>query len=338
MKILSIAIPCYNSENYMEKCVESLLPGGEDVEILIVNDGSKDRTAEIADAYEKKYPGIVKAIHQENGGHGEAVNAGIRNASGLFFKVVDSDDWVDAEAYPKVLDTLKELAGGPETVDMFISNFIYDKVGVKRKKVMRYRSELPQGRVFTWDEVHRLRIGHYLLMHSLIYRTKLLKECGLELPKHTFYVDNLFAFQPFPYVKNMYYMDEIFYHYFIGRDDQSVNESVMIGRIDQQIRVNKIMIDTLAGRKVANKKLKKYMVSYLDIITTVSSIMLIRSGTEEALEKKKELWQYLKKADFSLYHKLRRGIMGQTMNLPGKGGRQVSVTAYKIAQKFVGFN
>ena len=133
-------------------------------------------------------------------------------------------------------------------------------------------------------------------------------------------------------------MDEIFYHYFIGRDDQSVNESVMIGRIDQQIRVNKIMIDTLAGRKVANKKLKKYMVSYLDIITTVSSIMLIRSGTEEALEKKKELWQYLKKADFSLYHKLRRGIMGQTMNLPGKGGRQVSVTAYKIAQKFVGFN
>ena len=185
MKILSIAIPCYNSENYMEKCVESLLPGGEDVEILIVNDGSKDRTAEIADAYEKKYPGIVKAIHQENGGHGEAVNAGIRNASGLFFKVVDSDDWVDAEAYPKVLDTLKELAGGPETVDMFISNFIYDKVGVKRKKVMRYRSELPQGRVFTWDEVHRLRIGHYLLMHSLIYRTKLLKECGLELPKHT---------------------------------------------------------------------------------------------------------------------------------------------------------
>lgn len=338
MKILSIVIPCYNSENYMEKCVESLLSGGEDVEILIVNDGSKDRTAEIADAYEKKYPGIVKAIHQENGGHGEAVNAGIRNASGLFFKVVDSDDWVDAEAYPKVLDTLKELAGGPETVDMFISNFIYDKVGVKRKKVMRYRSELPQGRVFTWDEVHRLRIGHYLLMHSLIYRTKLLKECGLELPKHTFYVDNLFAFQPFPYVKNMYYMDEIFYHYFIGRDDQSVNESVMIGRIDQQIRVNKIMIDTLAGRKVANKKLKKYMVSYLDIITTVSSIMLIRSGTEEALEKKKELWQYLKKADFSLYHKLRRGIMGQTMNLPGKGGRQVSVTAYKIAQKFVGFN
>ncbi len=134
MKILSVAIPCYNSEKYMEKCIESLLPGGEDVEILIVDDGSKDRTAEIADAYEKKYPGIVKAIHQENGGHGEAVNTGLRNATGLYFKVVDSDDWVDASAYPKILHALRELAGGPQTVDMVISNFVYDKVGVRRTR------------------------------------------------------------------------------------------------------------------------------------------------------------------------------------------------------------
>ena len=90
MKLLSIAIPCYNSEAYMEKCIKSLLKGGEEVEILVVNDGSSDRTAEIADAYAEKYPTIIKAIHQENGGHGEAVNAGIRNATGLYFKVVDS--------------------------------------------------------------------------------------------------------------------------------------------------------------------------------------------------------------------------------------------------------
>ena len=118
MKILSIAIPCYNSEAYMEKCIESLLVGGEDVEILVVNDGSSDRTAEIADAYAEKYPTIVKAIHQENGGHGEAVNAGIRNATGLYFKVVDSDDWVNEEAYHQILKTLEELIRGPKTVDL----------------------------------------------------------------------------------------------------------------------------------------------------------------------------------------------------------------------------
>lgn len=338
MKILSVAIPCYNSQDYMEKCIEALLPGGDEVEILIVDDGSSDRTAEIADAYAKKYPDIVKAIHQENGGHGEAVNTGLKNATGIYFKVVDSDDWVDADAYPKMLGALKELAGGPETVDMVISNFIYDKVGQRHKKVMQYRSAFPKEQVFGWEEVRHLRIGHYILMHSVIYRTKLLRECRLELPKHTFYVDNLFVFQPLPFVKRMYYLDLNFYHYFIGREDQSVNETVMIRRIDQQIRVNKLMIDIMAGRKLPDKKMKKYMVNYLDIITTISSIMLIRSGTQENLEKKKELWQYLKKKDYLLYRRLRRGILGQTMNLPGKGGRQVSVAAYKITQKFFGFN
>ena len=188
MKILSIAIPCYNSEAYMEKCIDSLLVGGEDVEILVVNDGSSDRTAEIADAYAKKYPTIVKAIHQENGGHGEAVNAGIRNASGLYFKVVDSDDWVNAEAYEQILKTLEELIRGPKTVDLLISNFVYEKQGVARKKVMQYRHCLPVNEIFEWDKV-RMPKGKYLLMHSMIYRTELLHECGLELPKHTFYVD-----------------------------------------------------------------------------------------------------------------------------------------------------
>ncbi len=339
MKILSVAIPCYNSEAYMRKCIESLLPGGEDIEILVIDDGStKDRTAEIADEYQEKYPTIVKAIHQENGGHGEAVNTGIRNATGLYFKVVDSDDWVDSEVLLKILRKLKELLAGPDTVDMFISNYVYDKVGQKRKKIMQYRSAMPTETVFTWDEMKSLRIGHYILMHSVIYRTSLLYECGLELPKHTFYVDNIFVFQPLPYVKKLYYLDAEFYHYFIGRDDQSVNEKVMISRIDQQIRVNKIMIDTMAGLHINGKNLRKYMQSYLDIIMTVSSIMLIKSGTEENFEKKQELWQYLKKSDIRLYYKLRRSTLGRAMNLPGKGGRNLSVAAYKLTQKFFGFN
>lgn len=342
MKILSIAIPCYNSQDYMEKCIKSLLPGGEDVEILVVNDGSKDRTAQIADEYEKRYPGIVRAIHQENGGHGEAVNAGIRHATGAYFKVVDSDDWVDSQILLEILEKLKEFLKGPETVDMFVSNFVYDKVGAHHKKVMQYRSSMPQNEIFGWKDVKPMMKGHYILMHSVIYRTNLLRECSLKLPKHTFYVDNLFVFQPFPWVKKMYYLDKVFYHYFIGRDDQSVNEEVMIRRIDQQIRVNKIMIDTMAAQKFGpgpdQKRLRVYMLSYLDIITTISSIMLIRSGTQEGLEKKKELWTYLKNTDAGLYHKLRRGLLGQFMNLPGRGGRKVSVGAYKLTQKFFGFN
>lgn len=339
MKLLSIAIPCYNSEAYMRNCIESLLPGGDEVEILIVDDGSaKDRTAQIADEYETNYPGIVRAIHQENGGHGEAVNAGLRNATGLYFKVVDSDDWVDAESYQKVLAKLAELVHEGDPVDMMICNYVYEKQGARRKKTVRYTTAFPQDRVFTWNDVKRFHLGQYILMHSVIYRTRMLQNCGLELPKHTFYVDNIFVYYPLPYVKTLYYMDTDLYRYFIGRADQSVNEQVMIGRVDQQIKVNKIMIDQYDLRTIQNPKLRKYMVSYLDIMMTVSSIMLIRSGTEESLQKKKDLWQYLKKKDAGLFYRLYFGIFGRAMNLPGKGGRKVSVIAYKLANKVMGFN
>ena len=160
MKLLSIAIPCYNSEKYMRKCIDSLLVGGEDVEILIVDDGStKDRTAEIADEYEAQFPTIVRAIHKENGGHGSAVNTGIANATGLYFKVVDSDDWVKQDAYFKILDTLRELAGGGQALDMLISNYVYEKEGEHRKKVIQYRHILPVERMFTWKDCHHFIKG-----------------------------------------------------------------------------------------------------------------------------------------------------------------------------------
>lgn len=338
MKLLSIGIPSYNSEGFMRKCIESLLPGGEEVEIIIVNDGSKDGTGAIADEYAAKYPTIVKAVHQENGGHGEAVNAGLRHATGLYYKVVDSDDWVNEEAYLKILNKLAELVKSGDMVDMLISNYVYEKEGRKRKKVMQYRTAFPTDTVFTWDDVKFLHVGQYILMHSVIYRTQMLKDCGLELPKHTFYVDNIYVYHPLPYVKKMYYMDVNFYRYYIGREGQSVQEKVMIGRIDQQIRVNKILIDDCDVWKLKNKKLRNYMISYLEIMMTVSSILAIRSKSEENLAKKKELWQYLKAKDVRSYKKIRRSIMGNTMNLPGEGGRKISVAAYKIAQMVVGFN
>lgn len=341
MKLLSITVPCYNSEKYMRKCIDSLLPGGEDVEILIVDDGSTDATAAIADEYAEKYPTIVKVIHKENGGHGSAVNTGIENAAGLYFKVVDSDDWVSDTAYREILDKLTELTGGEEVLDMLIANYVYEKEGEKRKKVIRYRHVLPEDEIFTWNDVHRFHKGQYILMHSVIFRTKLLKDCGLKLPEHTFYVDNLFVFEPLPYVKKMYYMDVNFYRYYIGRADQSVNEKVMIGRIDQQLKVNKIMVDYVTAKKqflATHKKLRNYMLNYLDIITTVSSIMLICSGTDENLEKKNELWKYIKQKDPFVFFRLRYGLLGSYTNLPGKGGRKISVEGYKLCQRFFKFN
>lgn len=340
MKLLSVAIPCYNSAAYMRKCIDSVLKGGEDVEILIVNDGSfKDDTKEIADWYEKEYPTICKAIHQENGGHGAAVMAGLRAASGMFFKVVDSDDWLDEASYMKILDKLRFFANESDTqLDMMISNYVYEKEGATHKRVMNYRRVIPTEKILTWDEIGRFLPGQYILMHSVIYRRQLLIDCGLELPKHTFYVDNIFVYTPLPYVKNLYYLDVNFYRYFIGRNDQSVNEAVMIGRIDQQLKITKIMLDAYDLYKIKSKKLRRYMILYIEIMMVVCSILAIKSGTEENMQKKKEIWAYLKKHNLRLYMRIRWGFLGQSMNLPGKAGRQVSIMGYKITQKFYGFN
>ncbi|WP_017471338.1 glycosyltransferase family 2 protein [Amphibacillus jilinensis] len=338
MKLLSVVIPCYNSQDYMSDCIESLLPGREDVELLIVNDGSVDQTGIIADDYANKYPDMINVIHQRNGGHGEAVNTGIRHANGLYFKVVDSDDWVDIRAYLKVLKTLRSLKEEELTVDMLISNFVYEKEGAKYKKVMRYDDVLPEGTIFRWKDIKDFRKSQYLMMHSIIYRTQLLRDSGLKLPKHTFYVDNLYVYQPLPLVKTIYYLNVDFYRYFIGRDDQSVNENMMIKRIDQQIKVNKLMVEQVDLRLIDDVKLQRYMLHQLEIVTVISAIFLIRSGTRENLRKKKQLMIYIRNKDPEMYHNIRFGLLGHLINLPGWFGRRISVGAYKLSRKMIGFN
>ena len=338
MKLLSIAIPSYNSQDYMAHAIESLLPGGEQVEILIVDDGSKDDTARIADDYARRYPGIVKAIHQENGGHGDAVMTGLKNASGLYFKVVDSDDWVDEKAYPKVLETLKGFSAPDLQIDMLVSNYIYDKAGAAHKHVMSYHHALPQHRVFGWEETRHFRKGQYMLMHSVIYRTQLLRDCGMDLPKHTFYVDELYVYVPLKNVEKMYYLDVDFYHYFIGREDQSVQEQVMIRRIDQALLVNRLLVSQVDPYQVDDVHKRRYMLNFLEIVTTVSTVLLTKSGTEENLQKRTELWEYIQKENPKTYQRLRYGLAGRLMHLPSRAGRTVMVSGYKIAQKIFGFN
>ena len=194
MKYISFAIPCYNSQDYMAHAIESILPGGDEVEIIIVNDGSKDKTSQIAHEYMDKYPDIIKVIDKENGGHGDAVNAGLANASGKYFKVVDSDDWVDEEALHKILMLMRHLEEDNEQIDMLISNYVYEKVGVTHKKCIHYRNVLPQDEVFRWDDIGHFRLDQYILMHSVIYRTDMLKLSQMRLPKHTFYVDNIYVY------------------------------------------------------------------------------------------------------------------------------------------------
>ena len=337
MKLLSVVIPCYNSSEYMGKCIRSVLEAGERVEIIIVDDGSSDDTLSIANQYATEYPNIVKAIHQENGGHGSAVNTGLENATGLYFKVVDSDDCLGKNAIKEVMELLKSFDNSNQEIDMLITNFLYDKQGVKHKKVMSYNHAMPKNRIFGWDEM-KLGVSQYLLMHSVIYRTEVLRESGMVLPKHTFYVDNIYVFQPLPFVKKMYYMDVVLYKYFIGREDQSVNEKVMIGRLDMQYKVTRLMLDAYMSTDDKEVNCDKTMVHYFDMMMCVSSILSILSNSKQRLEDKKKLWEELKIKNPKLYKRVRFTPLGITMNLPGKVGRGFSVLGYRVTQKIFGFN
>ena len=323
----------------MKKCINSALALGDDVEILIVDDGStRDNTLEIAKKYQEKYPSICKAIHKKNGGHGDALNVGLKHAKGLFVKVVDSDDWIGKEEGKKLLATIKRLEDKNEKVDLFITNFIYDKVGVAHKKKMSYGLSLPKNKVLTWDQIRFFPPGSYLLMHSLCYRTSVLRACKLDLPKKTFYVDNIYAYKPLPYVKKLYYLDVDLYHYFIGRNDQSVNEDVMISRLEQQYRVTRIMLYDVNLKRVKSRKLRSYMVNYMTIVMTITTIFSILSKNEYWYKEKAKLWSELAKRNKKLYNSLMLCFPSFFINLPGRAGRKIAVGGYKIFQHIYGFN
>ncbi|MCD4549519.1 glycosyltransferase family 2 protein [Schaalia sp. lx-260] len=336
--LLSVIVPSYNSQDYLGRAMQSLVGYGDEVEVLIVNDGSTDETARIADQWAAQHPGRVRAIHQKNAGHGGALNAGIAHARGTHLKVVDSDDWVDRAAMQEVLRTLRTDRENGQILDLLVTNYVYEKQGRAHKAVIKFRNVLPQGRVITWDDMRPCRYDQYLMMHSLILRTDLVRESGLILPEHTFYVDYLYSHTPLPLVRTIRYLDVDLYRYFIGRDDQSVNESVMITRIDQLLRVNLAMVEAMPNPADVPANLYRYMVHYLRINCAACTVMLLLSGTPEHLETKERLWRELAERNPQASRAVRADLLGCLITLPGRAGQRVITAGYKVARSFIGFN
>ena len=336
-KTLSFVIPSYNMEAYLDRCVNSLLSAHrtDDLEILIVDDGSKDGTLAYAQKLERNNPGIVRAIHQENKGHGGAVNTGIAAATGMYVKVVDADDWVDPQAIDTVLATLRAQHDTDEPIDMLVTNYVYDKVAKRHKTVVNFRRVMEAGRVLGWDDLGKFGLAQYIIMHALTFRTQVVRDSGLKLPEHTFYVDFYYSYQPFPWVKRIQYLDVPFYHYFIGRDDQSVNEKVMITRLDQLARVNEAMTRALPPRAEVEEKLWRYMVHYLRINAVVCSVMAQLSGTPEHLALKEQIWETMDQINPEATDRLRQDLLAGLV-------RHASPTlvrgGYKVAAAILGFN
>lgn len=344
MKDLTITVPCYNSEDYLERCLDSLVKGGERVEIIVVDDGSIDRTGEIADRYKERFPDMITVVHKENGGHGSGVNKGMELATGWYFKVVDSDDWLEEESYRKLLAHIRSWVNKKENSqqklpDLVVCNYTYNHLDTGETKTISYRNVFPVETEFGWEDIKYFKPSQYLVMHSLVYRTEVLKKSGVRLPEHTFYVDNIFAYYPLPYVDTLFYIDTALYQYYLGREDQSVNEKVMISRIEQQIRVTKIVAECVDLKMVKKKsaKLADYMYRNVSIMMAISSIHLLLAGNSNARKRHRELWTDMKKSNPGLYYRLRYTKLSGLTNLPGYFGRRLTIDGYRLAKRIYKF-
>jgi glycosyltransferase involved in cell wall biosynthesis len=340
--LISFAVPCYNVAEYLERSIGSILAGVGDlarIEVILVDDGSaKDDTAQRIDAWQARHPDVIVAIHQPNGGHGEAINTALSAARGLYFKVLDADDWLDAEALGEVMEHLTALVAADTLPDLLLTNYVYEKVDQASAKPIRFGRVLPAGRVFDWSEVGRFAPQQNLLMHTATYRTALLRDVGLRLPAHTFYVDNIYVYLPLPAVRSIYYLDVDLYRYYIGRAGQSVDERTMVSRIDQQLRVTRIMIDAFALQEVEPRRLRDYMSQYLLMMLSICAVFLRLSDRPDREEQRKAIWQYLAASDPATYNRLRGSALGLATNLPGGWGRAIALGGYRLTQRLYKFN
>lgn len=337
--LISFLIPAYNMARNLDTCLNSLLSNPTtELEIIVIDDGSTDETGKLVEGYRAQYPQIVRYVHQDNKGHGGAVNTGISLAQGLYVKVIDADDWVDTDSLSLVLDRLRTQAAISHPVDMVVTNYVYEKEGRHHKRVINFRNVMVPNRILGWNQLGRFGMTQYMIMHALIFRTQVLRTASTCLPEHTYYVDFIYSYQPLPYVTSLLYLDTNFYRYHTGREGQSVQTSAMISRVDQLLLVNGLMVRYTPEPGQVPRGLYRYMIHYLAINCVITSVFLVLSKRPSNYANKKMLWERLKYTSPAIYHDVRSTLLCRLINMPDRPGRIAIRIGYRVAEAAVGFN
>ncbi|WP_417504631.1 glycosyltransferase family 2 protein [Microbacterium sp.] len=240
MPLLSVIVPAYNAAAYLGRALDGL-GAVRGIEVIVVDDGSTDGTREVAEAWAARSPESIRVVSQENRGHGGAINTGLASARGDYFKVLDADDWLDIRSLRLLVAHLDVLRETGTEVDAVFTDFVHERLG-KSPKAARFDSVFPEGRVFEWSDTERFGRRQVLMMHAIVYRTQLLRDVGLSLPEHTFYVDNLFV-RPFARLRRANYLPVPLYRYFISV--RAVGRArVMVRRRPAAARVNRLALAT----------------------------------------------------------------------------------------------
>lgn len=304
LKILTFIIPAYNSQAYLEKCIDSMLVPEllDKLEIIVVNDGSNDTTMGIAKAYCERYVDTVRLINQENKGHGGALNTGCAAATGKYLKVIDADDWIRTENLPAYLDFLENC-----DADVVLTH--HRTIDVGTGKIKCWKSYPPEfGKACTFDEIMAdwKRFDRSLTFHGITYRTAFYREKGIALSEKVFYEDHEFATYPCCHAESIVPCDLYLYEYRVGDVTQSVSDANQVKRISHTGTVIRRMIAEMkglpegAGREYAAMKLHGLVMSYLTIVLLaqpdrVNGRLAAKAMMNRCKEEANRTWEITKK-------------------------------------------
>lgn len=300
-KLLSICIPSYNMEAYLARCLESLILDNNELmqqlDVIIVNDGSKDKTSEIAHIYANRFPNSFHVIDKANGHYGSCINAALAVAKGKYFRILDADDWFDKENLALYLKKIAEI-----DVDCVCSNCI--DVYENETKNIRL-SGYPYEQVIDLNSLSKFE--KYIHMHHIAYRTSLLREINYRQTEGICYTDEEFSYYPLIKSKNLYLIDLPLYYYFIGRPDQSVNKEVSRRIKHHYFEVAKRMvatpIDPLKDNAVA-KDIRRKKIYHLLGSQILPSYILFRKLTARERKELLDMLHAIKCEDPATYEEL----------------------------------
>ena len=283
MKRLSIIIPSFNMEKYLPRTIGSVIDLDEAyldlVEMLVINDGSTDKTGEIAHAFEQKYPNVVRVVDKSNGHYGSCINAGLTVATGEYVKVLDADDSYDVSALRCLLEKLPSCAA--EGIDVIFTDFVLVYEGTGRTSVVSY--DLPEGKMFDINDLSAS--GQKMVMHTITYRTSLLGQIGYQQTEGMPYTDNEWALFPMRYAGAMRYFKFPVYRYLVGRDGQSVSFEQSVKNVER--------LETVLGSVLAKSQEHRDCVAYCryaslfeaDISSLIYEVAFLGLPVEQCKEK-----------------------------------------------------
>lgn len=267
-KVLSIIIPMYNMENYIGKCLQSLLDIPTEclksIDIIVVNDGSKDQSLRIATSYQKKYPEVIRVIDKENGNYGSCINAGLAKALGTYVKVLDSDDYFSSVGLSAILEKISSIP----VMDMIITDF--DIINANDEITNHVSFHLKKEKCLLFNDIWK-KISD-IQMHAIIYRTELFKEINYHQTEGISYTDQEWCYYPMVKIQTVYYVNNVLYMYLLGREGQTMSESVLKKKISHlEIVANKMLkhFSLLDKNKLSRERYlllrKRILARYKDI-------------------------------------------------------------------------